>query len=268
MSKPLETKTLWQSPDDDVVPMVEIEASMHADQDYDPNDQDFDSPADREDFLARFRRDDFAGVGIEVEVSLNGVVIGEGSAWSVEHGQVTADVNADAWEISPTSPLSSAVAEALAAASAYLDQIEAGQPARDALKAAQQWADPHNPKYQPDTRPVNDRHLTDIDPDEALKEIRELIVQDAGSELARDDVATLIDRVDKLDQWLSHGGTRPAEWRRIGKEDQIIVAFNPLNREYSVSARASEDDEWSTFEGAEHEIDTLMSMARDVMTGG
>lgn len=117
------------------------------------------------------------------------------------------------------------------------------------------------------TKPIETKTV-DLDPDETLTEIRELIVQDEGSELARDDVGTLIDRVAKLDQWLSNGGPRPTEWRRVGKEDQIIVAFDPHNREYSVSARASENEEWTSFEGPEEEIDELMSLARDVMTGG
>jgi hypothetical protein len=159
MTKPIEQKTLWQSPDDDVTPMVVIEASMYRDEDYDPKDQEFDTPADREDYLARWRRDDFMGVGMEVEVSLYGVTIGEGSLWGIEHGQVSADTNADAWEISPAqfpepnvvfmaSPLSSVIVEALDVAADYLTRIEAGQAARDAVKAAQRWADPNNPESQ------------------------------------------------------------------------------------------------------------------------
>jgi hypothetical protein len=51
--------------------------------------------------------------------------------------------------------------------------------------------------------------------------------------------------------------------------DLLVVSWDPDNREWQVSARADGDDEtWSVFEGAEDELDTLMSLARDVVTGG
>jgi hypothetical protein len=150
----MEQKTLWQSPDDDVTPMVVIEASMYVDEDYKPLDQDFETLEDRQDYFERFKRGDFIGVGVIVTVSLYGVTIGEGSLWSIEHGQVSADTNADAWELSPAqfpepnvvfmaSPLSSVVVEALDVAADYLVRIDAGPAARDAVQAAQYWADPN-----------------------------------------------------------------------------------------------------------------------------
>lgn len=50
--------------------------------------------------------------------------------------------------------------------------------------------------------------------------------------------------------------------------DFIVAACNPDTLEWTVSARASIESDWSTFEGAEDELDTLMSLARDVATGG
>jgi hypothetical protein len=51
-----------------------------------------------------------------------------------------------------------------------------------------------------------------MNPDEVLTEIRELCEQDRGSELARDDVGALLDRLESLDEWLSGGGRPPAAW--------------------------------------------------------
>jgi len=51
-------------------------------------------------------------------------------------------------------------------------------------------------------------------------------------------------------------------------DDLIIVAWCEEKRSYRVSARASHDDDWSLFEGDENELDELLSLARDVMTGG
>lgn len=55
-----------------------------------------------------------------------------------------------------------------------------------------------------------------MDPNAALAEIRELLAQDrrqldAGG-LHRDDAATLMERLEALDEWLSKGGFLPADW--------------------------------------------------------
>lgn len=50
--------------------------------------------------------------------------------------------------------------------------------------------------------------------------------------------------------------------------DLIIVAYSPEHETYAVSARPSAEHDWTLFEGSAEEIDTLMSLARDVMTGG
>lgn len=52
-----------------------------------------------------------------------------------------------------------------------------------------------------------------MDPDVTLAEIRELIAQDYRSELARDDVCALIERVEALDNWLKRGGFLPKVWQ-------------------------------------------------------
>jgi hypothetical protein len=48
----------------------------------------------------------------------------------------------------------------------------------------------------------------------------------------------------------------------------IEVFWAPTTRQYKVYARTSGDDDWSRFDGDENEVDTLLSLARDVMTGG
>lgn len=50
--------------------------------------------------------------------------------------------------------------------------------------------------------------------------------------------------------------------------DVLVVSWDDENREWEVCARAHGQEEWSVFEGAEDELDTLMSLARDVVTGG
>lgn len=50
--------------------------------------------------------------------------------------------------------------------------------------------------------------------------------------------------------------------------DLIVVSWDDNAREWEVSARAHGTAEWSVFEGAEDELDTLLSLARDVATGG
>jgi hypothetical protein len=50
--------------------------------------------------------------------------------------------------------------------------------------------------------------------------------------------------------------------------DVLVVSWDDVNREWEVSARASGTDQWSVLEGAEDELDTLLSIARDVVTGG
>lgn len=50
--------------------------------------------------------------------------------------------------------------------------------------------------------------------------------------------------------------------------DVLIVSWDDANREWEVSARSDGTAEWSVFEGAEDELDTLMSLGRNVVTGG
>lgn len=51
-------------------------------------------------------------------------------------------------------------------------------------------------------------------------------------------------------------------------ERLIEVYYDPDIRRYSVSSRASQHDPWVTYEGADTEVDELLSVARDTMTGG
>lgn len=55
---------------------------------------------------------------------------------------------------------------------------------------------------------------------------------------------------------------------RDGWADLIIMSYSESAERWSVSARASGDSEWVTHEGSAEELDTLMSLARDVATGG
>lgn len=48
----------------------------------------------------------------------------------------------------------------------------------------------------------------------------------------------------------------------------IEVIWNPTQRSYCVKARASSQSEWNYFDGDETELDSLLAIARDVMTGG
>jgi hypothetical protein len=51
-------------------------------------------------------------------------------------------------------------------------------------------------------------------------------------------------------------------------EPLIEVYWDEDLRRYSVSARASKDHSWATYEGNENEVDELLAIARDTMTGG
>jgi len=51
-------------------------------------------------------------------------------------------------------------------------------------------------------------------------------------------------------------------------EELMTVMWSPYYQEWHVCARSSVSDGWSVFEGAEDELDTLLSLARDVVTGG
>lgn len=50
-----------------------------------------------------------------------------------------------------------------------------------------------------------------MDPDESLSEIRGLLTPPRG--LTWNETARLAELVDGLDDWLSHGGVLPKEWR-------------------------------------------------------
>lgn len=54
----------------------------------------------------------------------------------------------------------------------------------------------------------------------------------------------------------------------VAHADLIAATWNSITETWTVSARASLSDEWSTFEGAEEELGSLLSTARDVVTGG
>jgi len=51
-------------------------------------------------------------------------------------------------------------------------------------------------------------------------------------------------------------------------EKLMEVEWDPERGLWSVAARSHGEADWSMFEGGESELDTLLSLARDVMTGG
>jgi len=54
-----------------------------------------------------------------------------------------------------------------------------------------------------------------MDPDEALRVIREIIGRygvEPRSSIGRDDAVRLFEHIDALDEWLSRGGFLPAAW--------------------------------------------------------
>ncbi len=55
-----------------------------------------------------------------------------------------------------------------------------------------------------------------MDPNEALKQIRAIVTESArtGDLPDSDQVETLLERVEALDNWLSHGGFLPKAWER------------------------------------------------------
>jgi hypothetical protein len=54
----------------------------------------------------------------------------------------------------------------------------------------------------------------------------------------------------------------------IGWEQLIEVEWHTEDRRWTVRARATEMDSWSVWMGSEDELDQLLSVARDVATGG
>lgn len=48
----------------------------------------------------------------------------------------------------------------------------------------------------------------------------------------------------------------------------IEVFWDESARQYTVFVRSHEDNPWSEYSGDEHEVDTLLNLARDTMTGG
>jgi len=51
-------------------------------------------------------------------------------------------------------------------------------------------------------------------------------------------------------------------------ERLIEVYYDPDTCRYSISSRASAEHVWATYEGSDTELDELLAIARDTMTGG
>jgi hypothetical protein len=96
----------------------------------------------------RWEAGEWRYVGLVVSVLWNDVQIGAGSLWGVEHGPISKDVDADAWDLVPSivdgavvhmgSPLSTVVEEALQEASDWLES--ARRDSAGPLNAAFEWA--------------------------------------------------------------------------------------------------------------------------------
>ena len=65
-----------------------------------------------------------------------------------------------------------------------------------------------------------------MDPDEALRRIRELVATDMRPWKARghwDEVEELRELFEALDEWLSHGGFPPADWTMsVGRPWELL----------------------------------------------
>jgi hypothetical protein len=142
----IESRTLYQAGDLSVV------VDMHEDSETDPNDQDFENPEQRADFLRRFRGRDFEYIGLEAKVVLDGAVIGRDGCWGIEYGQVAEGVRANPWEhvkpqypapneTIPGSPLNNVILVALDEAKNWLTRHGVAIP--DELASAMRWADPN-----------------------------------------------------------------------------------------------------------------------------
>lgn len=137
---------------------LRVVGRMLPDNDAKPDDQDFDSPEQREDLLSRYQAGDFMYVGMTVDVIYNQARIGWDALWGIEHGVVGLDsdgkvIDADAWEFTPAeyhtpknvvmpSPLAGVAWEAIDAAKEWLSGMNNAD-ANESISAAQAWADPN-----------------------------------------------------------------------------------------------------------------------------
>ncbi|WAL67120.1 hypothetical protein ORV05_04850 [Amycolatopsis cynarae] len=146
----IEARTLFESE------RVSVIAAMHPDEDTRPTDYDCHDA----DEIARFESCEWDYVGMAVRVMVDGAQVAEESLWAIAHGAVSEDTKADAWELTPAtypepnvvqmgSPLSGVVCEALDAAYQWLIKVEAGPEVRQAVRAAQRWADPNARRIAP-----------------------------------------------------------------------------------------------------------------------
>jgi hypothetical protein len=54
----------------------------------------------------------------------------------------------------------------------------------------------------------------------------------------------------------------------VVRDELMSVSWDADGRTWAVAARASANSGWANWEGTEDELDELLALARDVMTGG
>jgi hypothetical protein len=80
-----------------------------------------------------------------------------------------------------------------------------------------------------------------------------------GAPITDADRAKAREFLDMLD------GEHEANGRYV---DLVVIAYNEDKEDYQASARAAADDPWVVIEEPADRIDVLLSLARDIMTGG
>lgn len=88
------------------------------------------------------------------------------------------------------------------------------------------------------------------------------------SELAKDRARAELSPVDREELDALIGYVRAVKGMLPDSQLLIEVIYNASQRSYVVKARASIESDWSYFEDTEDQIDELLALARDVMTGG
>lgn len=130
---------------------VQVVARMVEDEDTRPDDYDCYGRS----AVSAWDEDRWQFVGMIVTVTVHDIELAEGSLWGIEHGDMSEDIEADAWELTPAtyeateggkrltvmgSPLWGVVEETVDDAGIALAKLTG---ATAGLSAARRWADPN-----------------------------------------------------------------------------------------------------------------------------
>lgn len=94
------------------------------------------------------------------------------------------------------------------------------------------------------------------------------ITDDLLRQLAKDRERKELSPLDReeLDALIAY--VRAVKGEFPDSQTLMEVIWNESQRSYVVKARASSQSDWNYFDGGEDELDTLLGIARDVITGG